>query len=114
MQYSAMGLSDALPSGELLRVDMRYPGLHRIHTEPTIYLVDNFLTDEECDALTRLADPLLRQSLTDGGESRVRTSRSCHLRKGSQPCPSIMRKAQLLTNKPIAHMETPQVQRHTP
>lgn len=109
---NVMGLSGTLPPGEPLRVNLHYPGLHRVHAHPPIYLVDDFLTAAECDALTRLADPLLRQSLTDGGASRVRTSRSCHLRKGSQPCPSLMRKAALLTNKPPSHMETPQVARY--
>ena len=102
----------SVPPGMPLAIDPAYPGLWRVHDAPSVFIVDAFLNDDECDALTRLANPLLRQSLTDGGESRTRTSRSCHLRKGSHPCPSVLRKVVALTRKPLAHMETPQVARY--
>jgi prolyl 4-hydroxylase len=102
------------PTGQLLRLERGYPGLWQVHSEPSIFLCDQLLTSVECDALMRLSEPLLRHSLTDSGRSTARTSQSCHLRKGSQPCPSVLRKVQALTAMPIDHMETPQVARYEP
>ena len=109
---AAKALSDPSPRGHHLQIDCDYPGLWRVHDAPPVYICEDFLTSSECDALTRLADPLLRQSLTHGGASHKRTSKTCHLRKGSQPCPEVLRKVSLLTRKPIGHMEHPQVARY--
>ena len=98
--------------GERLPLSEGYPGLWRVHDTPPVYLCDSFLTHTECDALMRLADPLLRQSLTDSGKSRVRTSKSTHLRKQLYPCPEMLAKVHALTKKPVAHMELPQVARY--
>lgn len=103
---------DAAVTTERLQIAQDYPGLWRVHEAPPLYLVDGFATDAECDALVRLADPLLRRSLTDGGETQSRTSRSCHLAWDSPPCPSLLQKVQALTRLSAEHFETPQVARY--
>jgi prolyl 4-hydroxylase len=64
-----------------------------------------------------VASPLLQRSKTHavaGSEAtRGRTSLTCHLAKSHEPCPGILRKIQALTNKPLDHMELPQVARYT-
>jgi prolyl 4-hydroxylase len=106
------GSYDEHATGERLKLDPKFPGLHRIHSNPPVYLIDAFLTDSECDAMMRCADPLLKQSLTDSGKSRVRTSKSTHLRKQLGPCPAMLARIQALTGKPVGHMEIPQVARY--
>lgn len=102
----------AVDRGTYLPINPAFPGMQRVHAWPPVYLVRDFLTEAECDALIRLADPLLLRSKTNGGETESRTSRSCHLRKTTYPCPSILAKVHALTGKPIEQMETPQVARY--
>jgi len=105
------------PSPEYMPVNISYPGLSLAHKHPPIYLINNFLTEDECDALIEVARPLLQRSKThnaSGSEAtRGRTSLTCHLSKGTQPCPALLRKINLLTRKPYGHMELPQVARYT-
>ena len=104
---------DDIPAGTHLPLNPNYPGVWRVHNKPSLFIVEDLLTSDECDALMRLADPLMLQSLTHGGDNRnTRTSKTCHLRKTTFPCPSVISKVERLTNKPSSHMETPQVARY--
>jgi len=98
-------------------LNLDYPNLRLVHQRPPIYLCEGFLTPEECDHLIRVAGPLLQRSKTHavaGSEAtKGRTSLTCHLAKKTIPCPQMMQKIQLLTNKPFGHMELPQVARYT-
>jgi len=80
-------------------------------------VVEQFLTEEECDAFITTAGPLLQRSKTHaiaGSEAtKGRTSLTCHLAKKAHPSPILLKKIQLLTNKPQGHMELPQVARYT-
>ncbi len=67
------GVPEALPpvpkpaaaSGPLyMPLNLYYPGLQKVFDSPPIYIVDNFLTDEECDTLIETARPLLQRSKT--------------------------------------------------
>ena len=94
-------------------VNLSYPGLQRVHDQPPIYYCHDFLSHQECDLLIATAGPLLQRSKTHavaGSEAtKGRTSLTCHLAKNTQPCPLLLKKIQLLTNKPYGHMELPQV-----
>jgi len=98
-------------------INFNYPGLEKVHEQPPIYVVHDFLTGTECDMLMQTAGPLLQRSKTHavaGSEAtKGRTSLTCHLAKKTQPCPVLLKKVQLLTNKPYGHMELPQVARYT-
>ena len=65
----------------------------------------------------QVAGPLLQRSKTHaaaGSEAtKGRTSLTCHLAKHIFPCPILLKKIHLLTNKPYGHMELPQVARYT-
>ena len=55
----------AEPSGPLyLPLNLDYPGLRKVHNSPPIYVCDDFLTHEECDAFITTAGPLLQRSKT--------------------------------------------------
>ena len=94
-------------------VNLSYPGLQRVHDQPPIYYCHDFLSHQECDLLIATAGPLLQRSKTHavaGSEAtKGRTSLTCHLAKNTPPCPLLLKKIQLLTNKPYGHMELPQV-----
>lgn len=98
-------------------LNLSYPGLERVHDSPPIYVCHDFLSHQECDLLIATAGPLLQRSKTHavaGSEAtKGRTSLTCHLAKNTQPCPLLLKKVQLLTNKPYGHMELPQVARYT-
>lgn len=98
-----------------LLLNTSYPGLKRIHQWPPVYLVEHFLSAEECVALVKRAEPLLRRSLvvTPSGfqPAASRTSTSCNLDKSS--CAALLQKVRALTRKPHEHMESPQVARYT-
>ena len=55
----------AEPCGPLyMPLNLDYPGLRKVHQQPPIYVCDNFLTHEECDAFITTAGPLLQRSKT--------------------------------------------------
>ena len=95
-------------------VDPFYPGLHRIHFDPPIYKVENFLTPEECDHLIAVASdsftPAPVVGAGPGVVSETRTSSTCYLAR--EDLPGLVRKVARLTDKPICHMEFPQVGRY--
>ena len=120
-------------------VDPNYPGLIRIHHDPPLYKVDNFLTQKECTHLVDIASdcfsPAPVVGVGAGGvvDNETRTSSTCYLARDDLPF--LVRKvsALLATNtntnhltnhltnnhnrkhnqhKPICHMELPQVGRY--
>mmetsp|Transcript_7296 Transcript_7296/g.16015 ORF Transcript_7296/g.16015 Transcript_7296/m.16015 type:complete len:340 (-) Transcript_7296:524-1543(-) len=117
--HSTVAHNGALADHTVLYMPLNpdYPGLKLVHERPPIYIVEGFLTHEECDQLIRVAGPLLQRSKTHavaGSEAtKGRTSLTCHLAKKTAPCPVMMQKIQKLTNKPYGHMELPQVARYT-
>ena len=108
----------AAPSGpQYMPLNLYYPGLQKVYDKPPIYIVEDFLTEEECETLKETARPLLQRSKTHaiaGSEAtKGRTSLTCHLAKKAHPCPLLLAKIQALTGKPWGHMELPQVARYT-
>lgn len=113
-----MPAESVMPKDSLyMPLNVDYPGLRKVHEKPPIFVVDNFLTDTECDNLIAVAGPLLQRSKTHaiaGSEAtKGRTSLTCHLAKKTEPCPSLLHKIHLLTGKPYGQMELPQVARYT-
>ena len=51
-------------SKDYLPLNLHYPGLKKVFSRPPIYIVENFLTMEECDLFIRTAGPLLQRSKT--------------------------------------------------
>ena len=49
---------------EYLPLNLYYPGLKKVFNSPPIYIVENFLTVEECEAFITTAGPLLQRSKT--------------------------------------------------
>ena len=47
-----------------LPLNLYYPGLKKVFDSPPIYIVENFLTMEECEAFKVTASPLLQRSKT--------------------------------------------------
>jgi hypothetical protein len=57
-------------NGGYLPINLNYPGLRRVHDAPPMYIVDGFLTDNECDALMQVgAGAVLRSVVTAGGSA---------------------------------------------
>ena len=56
---------DPLPATPLfMPLNSKYPGLKKVHEKPPIFVVENFLTSDECEAFIQTAGPLLQRSKT--------------------------------------------------
>jgi len=95
-------------------VNQNYPGLRQIHYDPPIFVVDDFLNEKETDFLIEAASnsftPAPVVGVGNGVISETRTSSTCYLAK--EEVPDLTRKVAALTQKPIIHMELPQVGRY--
>jgi hypothetical protein len=97
-------------------VNPSYPGVQQVHQHPPVYIVDNFLSPDECDFLVHSADgswtpaPVVGRGV--GEISPSRTSSTVYLAR--EDVPNYMRKVALLTSKPVVHCELPQVGRYLP
>lgn len=86
--------------GPFHEIDVHYPGLRRIHEEPTIYAVDDFLTDDECDRIIAKAAANLRPCLVNNESSGraeqdpARTSTNANVPQREMP--SVVRKVTAL------------------
>ena len=49
---------------DYMPLNLHYPGLKKVFKRPPIYIVENFLTEEECEAFITTASPLLQRSKT--------------------------------------------------
>jgi hypothetical protein len=91
-------------------VNPDYPGLQQFHVNPPIFGVYNFLTPQECQFLIDSAsDSFMPAPVVGKGAGEVsptRTSSTCYLAR--EDVPNLMRKIQMLTGKPVEHMELPQ------
>ncbi|CAJ1953963.1 unnamed protein product [Cylindrotheca closterium] len=95
-------------------INPTYPGVRMLHNNPPMFVVDNFLTPQECQFLIQAADDAWTPAPVVGagtGEiSQARTSSTCYLAR--EDVPDLMRKVAVLTGKPIEHCELPQVGRY--
>ena len=107
---------DARVDANYIALNQDYPGLKRVHDQPPVYTVDNFLTPEECAKLQSDAAAGLKRSIVvDGKDGKVsapsRTSESCYLNKASTTW--LSDKIVALTGQPAANQEPAQVARYT-
>ena len=77
--------------GPFHQLNENYPGLQLIHSNPDIYAIDNFLTDEECDRLIAKSQPHLVPCLVKNDKNGmveqdpVRTSTNTNVRRDEVP-----------------------------
>ncbi|KAM3574796.1 hypothetical protein VYU27_003324 [Nannochloropsis oceanica] len=99
---------------QYLILNPSYPGIRLVHAQPPMYLIDNFLSPEECQALMAAAKgSLIRAPVVGAGNGQLsgsRTSSTCYLAR--EDVPSLLHKICLLTGKPQEHIELPQVGRY--
>eukprot|EP00903_Cladosiphon_okamuranus_P015949 g14732.t1 len=111
---AAAAASVQFPPHAFLQLNPLYPGLRTLWETPPLYVVDDFFTAPECDALMALASNYMIASPVVGagaGEvSESRTSSSCFLAR--EDLPTVCRKVVALTGKPFEHLELPQVGRY--
>eukprot|EP00656_Telonema_subtile_P017686 TRINITY_DN19530_c0_g1_i4.p1 TRINITY_DN19530_c0_g1~~TRINITY_DN19530_c0_g1_i4.p1 ORF type:complete len:208 (-),score=54.44 TRINITY_DN19530_c0_g1_i4:48-671(-) len=94
------------------------PGLRALNEDPTIFLVENFLNDQEIETLIELAKPKMQRApvvAANKDTSKVgdkRTSSTSFIPKYDTEW--LLQKVHELTNKPIPDMERPQVGHYNP
>jgi len=76
--YGGVEADDAEGGYTYLPINLKYPGIKQVCTEPPIYTIDNFLTDDECKSLIETAGPLLQRSKTHAaaGSEATRVARA--------------------------------------
>lgn len=57
--------------GPFHQLNQQYPGLKRIHQDPDIYSIDNFLIDDECDRLIAKSKPHLVPCLVKNDKTGI-------------------------------------------
>ena len=93
-----------------------FPGAVRACADPPVYVIPGFLNPSECEALAAAGAPGLHRSIVvDGTLGKApapsRTSESCYLTKDSTAW--LADRVAVLTGKPPATQEPPQVARYT-
>ena len=53
------------------KINLQYPGLQSFHSDPDIYCVDQFLTDEECERVIEKCKPLMAPCVTKDPKTGV-------------------------------------------
>lgn len=51
----APGSARSIPADRFHRIDEQWPGLQRVHADPDVFVIDDFLSEAECAELQRLA-----------------------------------------------------------
>ena len=97
-------------------VNLDFPGLERLNQYPPVYIVHDFLTNEECEILITEATPGLKRSIVVDGKAGKspapsRTSESCYLLKDKTVWLG-EKVTRLLSGKSHDTQEPPQVARY--
>lgn len=115
-QVNAKHLKQA-PLSLVHPVNLEYPGLRLCFLDPPVFVVENFLAPDECDALVALADDPAQAmhagSPTFGAAPGARTSDSWFLRYGAVPG-LVDKLGALLGGVDPTHFEEPQLVRYAP
>eukprot|EP00571_Detonula_confervacea_P001958 CAMPEP_0172320818 /NCGR_PEP_ID=MMETSP1058-20130122/41522_1 /TAXON_ID=83371 /ORGANISM="Detonula confervacea, Strain CCMP 353" /LENGTH=384 /DNA_ID=CAMNT_0013036169 /DNA_START=640 /DNA_END=1790 /DNA_ORIENTATION=+ len=104
------------PLGPFHQINQQFPGLKRIHQDPDIYAIENFLTENECDGIIAKAAPHLQPCLVqnerNGKEEQdpVRTSMNANLPQVEVP--TIMKKITDMACCNVKQLEILQVLRY--
>lgn len=102
-------------TAQWLQIDATFPGTRQISNDPPVFVVDNFLTREECALLIQGGAPGLGRSIVVDGQAGKspapsRTSESCYLLK--EHVPWLHERAARLTLKAAVTHEPPQIARY--
>ena len=94
-------------------VNKQYPGLKQIHESPDIYLIEDFLSANECDRIIAKAEPLLTPCLVknehtgDVEQDTSRTSTNANLPQSEAP--TVVSKLKNLASCSASQLEILQV-----
>ena len=99
--------------------------LTKLHDDPQIILIDNFLTNEECEHIIKIGDPLVKQSEVCGRNGsrpdKSRTSWTAHIgkkfinRDSKDPIlMNVLEKAAKFGKKDVKNIEPIQLVRYKP
>ena len=108
---------DAGLLGPFHQINKQYPGLKQIHESPDIYLIENFLSADECDRIIAKAEPLLTPCLVKNEltglveQDSSRTSTNANIKQAEAP--SIVSKITNLASCSASQLEILQVLRYT-
>jgi len=103
------------PAQNFIPIDLSFPGLSKASTSPPVYVVDNFLTPEQCnDLISQSLGAFVPAPVVGVGAGEISTSRTsttCYLERSDLPT-VVGKVSRLLLGKPIEHIELPQCGRY--
>ena len=95
-------------------IDLSFPGIRVINSNPPVFEIDNFITAEQCANLILMSensDSLggmgKSQTFVGSGATSTRTSSTCYL--PSDRVPDLLRLVNLLTGVPVSYYEETQI-----
>ena len=102
----------------LSSVDLSFPGMRVINSNPPVFEIDDFLTSKQCSMLVNQAENSkslggmgASQTFSGSGAISSRTSSTCYL--PGDAVAYLLERVKLLTGVPISHYEETQVCRYT-
>ena len=107
-QYPSIPLSEYVPNGDHLAINVDFPGLRAIHKEPWIFLVRDLLTREECEQLMSKAEAHCQPSYSYSNGHR--TSSECRIARTETQ--RIQGRYSKLLRMPIENFEAAKVSRY--
>jgi prolyl 4-hydroxylase len=105
-----------------LDINLEHAGVSRLHADPPVYVIEDFLPVRMCERICAAAEPLLKPSTVlhmdeeERGSSGIRSgggrdSSSAYLHHRSLP--ALLTRAEALLGRPRTFFEFPQVTRYT-
>ena len=98
----------------LTSIDLSFPGIRVINSNPPVFEIDNFITAEHCNDLILMSENSQSlggmgksQTFVGSGATSTRTSSTCYL--PSDRVPDLLRIVNLLTGVPVSHYEETQI-----
>ena len=102
----------------LASVDLKFPGIRTINSNPPVFEIDNFLTAAECAVVIELAQNSVAlggmgvsQTFSGSGAASSRTSSTCYLPVDAVS--NLLKRVNALTGVPLSHYEETQICRYT-
>jgi hypothetical protein len=109
--YPSLPLAEYQGQNLFHQIDLGYPGLQLVRERPYIFIVNQFLSDEECELLLAKAGAAsLSQQLVGESDAAARTSTGCCLHRAEVP--GFRSRVARLARVPESHLQPLKISRY--
>ena len=110
-RYPNLPLDGYRGQGLFHKINLEYPGLQLVHEKPYIFVVNNFISQDECRILLQKAKNLAPQTSAQAeGDKETRKSTGCVLH--NEEVPRLLERMAQLVRVPQSHMQALKISRY--